>query len=318
MKEPVLEVKNLTTRFHLIDHTVTAVNNVSFTLHENEILGIIGESGSGKSVTSHSILHLIEEPGTIDKESRILFRGRDIMQMSEREMREIRGSRISMIFQEPSASFNPLFSIGSQIGESLRIHMGTDRKSAEKEAARLMELVHIPNADRKASDYPFQMSGGMLQRSMTAMALACTPDILIADEPTTALDVTTQAQILGLIKEKQETSGMSVIFITHDMALVEDFCHRIMIMYAGRIMEIGNASDIIHRPQHPYTADLLRAILRPGMLKGKDSLFSIPGKVPSPGEIIRGCAYADRCSRCTGKCRNQEPELTGNVRCWNA
>ena len=326
MKEKILEVNNLTTRFHMVDRVVTAVDNLSFDLCAHEILAIIGESGSGKSVTNLSIMKLIDEPGEVAKESQILFRDGDkfidLNKLSEKEMERIRGDRISMIFQEPSASFNPLFRLGNQVGESLRLHGKSTKEEAYQEALKLLEQVHIPNSQMRAQDYPFQMSGGMLQRMMIAQALACHPQILIADEPTTALDVTTQAQILGLIKEKQKETGMSVIFITHDLALVEDFSNRILILYAGNLMEEGAARDVISHPMHPYTADLLRSIPKPGMFKGQDKLFTIPGKVPDPGEVIQGCPYAKRCSRCTTECLEAKPEITEingrKVRCFHA
>ena len=326
MKEKILEVKNLTTRFHMVDRDITAVDDLSFSLCSHEILAIIGESGSGKSVTNLSVMKLIDEPGEVSPESQINFKDGDkyidLNKLSEKEMERIRGDRISMIFQEPSASFNPLFRLGSQVGESLRLHGQSTKEEAYQTALELLDQVHIPNSKMRAQDYPFQMSGGMLQRMMIAQALACHPDILIADEPTTALDVTTQAQILGLLKEKQKETGMSIIFITHDLALVEDFCDRILILYAGNLMEEGPARDVISRPLHPYTADLLRSIPKPGMFKGKDKLFAIPGKVPDPGESIQGCPYAKRCSRCTAECLAAKPSITEingrKVRCIHA
>ena len=326
MKEKILEVKNLTTRFHMVNQVITAVDSLSFDLCAHEILAIIGESGSGKSVTNLSIMKLIDEPGEVARESQILFRDGDkyidLNKLNEKEMERIRGEKISMIFQEPSASFNPLFRLGNQVGESLHLHGKSTKEEAYQEALKLLEQVHIPNSQMRAQDYPFQMSGGMLQRMMIAQALACHPQILIADEPTTALDVTTQAQILGLLKEKQAESGMSVIFITHDLALVEDFSDRILILYAGNLMEEGNARDVISHPMHPYTADLLLSIPKPGMFKGRDKLFTIPGKVPDPGEVIQGCPYAKRCSRCTAECLASRPEITEingrKVRCFHA
>ena len=326
MKEKILEVKNLTTIFHNVNQDITAVDNLSFDLYSHEILAMIGESGSGKSVTNLSIMQLIDEPGEVAPGSRILFRDGggyiDLNRMTEKEMERIRGDRISMIFQEPSASFNPLFKLGNQVGESLRLHGQSTKEEAYQEALKLLEQVHIPNSGLRAQDYPFQMSGGMLQRIMIAQALACHPDILIADEPTTALDVTTQAQILGLLKEKQAETGMSVIFITHDLALVEDFSDRILILYAGSLMEEGPARDVISHPMHPYTQDLIRSIPKPGMFKGQDKLFAIPGKVPDPGEKITGCPYAKRCSRCTAECLATKPEITEKngrkVRCFHA
>ena len=326
MKEKILEVKNLTTIFHNVNQDVTAVDNLSFDLCAHEILAIIGESGSGKSVTNLSIMQLIDEPGEVSAGSRILFRDGDkfidLNKMTEKEMERIRGDRISMIFQEPSASFNPLFRLGNQVGESLRLHGQSTKDEAYQEALKLLEQVHIPNSTLRAQDYPFQMSGGMLQRMMIAQALACHPDILIADEPTTALDVTTQAQILGLLKEKQAETGMSVIFITHDLALVEDFSDRILILYAGNLMEEGPARDVISHPMHPYTQDLIRSIPKPGMFKGQDRLFTIPGKVPDPGEKITGCPYSKRCSRCTAECLAAKPDIAEKdgrkVRCFHA
>ena len=309
MEDKILEVKNLTTRFKLIKNSLTAVENLSFHLNRNEILAVVGESGSGKSVTNYSIMDLIEHPGKISDESEVLYNGKDILKMDEREVSDIRGNRISMIFQEPSASFNQLFRIGSQIGENLRIHNKADKQNAISEAEKLLKKVHITNAEERVMDYPFQMSGGMLQRAMIAQALACSPDILLADEPTTALDVTTQAQILSLIYEKKEETGMSVIFVTHDLALVEHFADRIIILYNGRIMESGKTEDIFANPSHPYTKDLLKAVPKPGIFKDNDRLFTIKGKVPSPDEVITGCRYSPRCSSCFDRCYQEEPEL---------
>ena len=309
MEDKILEVKNLTTTFKLIKSSITAVENLSFHLNRNEILAVVGESGSGKSVTNYSIMNLIEKPGMISDESEILFNGGDILKMDEKKVADIRGNRISMIFQEPSASFNQLFRIGSQIGENLRIHNKADKKNALSEAENLLKKVHITNASERVRDYPFQMSGGMLQRAMIAQALACTPDILLADEPTTALDVTTQAQILSLIYEKKEETGMSVIFVTHDLALVENFADRIIILYNGRIMETGSTEEIFKSPAHPYTKDLLKAVPVPGIFKDSDRLFTIKGKVPSPDEKITGCRYSPRCSSCFDRCFKEEPEL---------
>ena len=326
MKEKILEVKNLTTTFNMVNQKITAVNQLSFDLCAHEILAMIGESGSGKSVTNLSVMKLIDEPGKIDPASQILLKDVDsyidLNKLSEKELESIRGNRISMIFQEPSASFNPLFRLGVQVGESLRLHGNGTKEESYKAALELIRQVHIPNAQLRAQDYPFQMSGGMLQRMMIAQALACHPDILIADEPTTALDVTTQAQILGLLKEKQKETGMAVIFITHDLALVEDFCDRILILYAGSLMEEGKTQDVISNPMHPYTLDLLRSIPKPGMFKEKDKLFAIPGKVPDPGEKIPGCPYSKRCRCCTAICESEMPGITvingRKVRCFHA
>lgn len=322
MTEPILQVKNLVTRFKLTNKTVTAVDGISFNLYKNEILAIVGESGSGKSVTNLSIMNLIDPPGFIDKSSEIIFKGENILTLKEKEIAAIRGKNIAMIFQEPSASFNPLFRIGSQIGEGLRIHSGTGKKEAVSQAADLLESVHIPAASSRAMDFPFQMSGGMLQRAMTAQALACKPDILLADEPTTALDVTTQAQILSLLKEKADETGMSIIFVTHDLALVENFADRIIILYNGRIMEEGSTQDVFSSPANPYTIDLLRAVPRMGIFKDESLLYTIKGKTPSLEEIIPGCKYSPRCEKCADICLEKEPPLVkkGNqlARCYFA
>jgi oligopeptide/dipeptide ABC transporter ATP-binding protein len=225
-----------------------------------------------------------------------------------------------MIFQEPNASFNLLFSVGYQIGEALRLHKKFDKKKAIKHAGVLLDQVHIPEAKKRAGDYPFQMSGGMLQRVMIAQALSCAPSILLADEPTTALDVTIQAQILGLLKEKADQTGMSIIFVTHDLALIEDFADTILIMYAGRIFEYAKSDDVFFKPLHPYTQDLLKAIPRLGIFKDQERLFSIKGKVPELDNLPKGCKYAPRCQQCMDICLEKEPELKDinnhKVRCW--
>lgn len=322
MTEPILQVKNLITRFQMANKTITAVDGISFNLYKNEILAIVGESGSGKSVTNLSIMNLVDPPGFIDKSSEIIFKGKNLLTLKEKEMADIRGKNIAMIFQEPSASFNPLFRIGSQIGEGLRIHSGTGKKEVVSQATALLESVHIPAASSRAMDFPFQMSGGMLQRAMAAQALACKPDILLADEPTTALDVTTQAQILSLLKEKADETGMSIIFVTHDLALVENFADRIIILYNGRVMEEGSKQDVFSSPANPYTTDLLRAVPRMGIFKDESLLYTIKGKTPSPEEIIPGCKYSPRCEKCVDICCGKEPPLVkkGNqlTRCYFA
>jgi oligopeptide/dipeptide ABC transporter ATP-binding protein len=302
-------VQNLSTRFKLVNHTVRAVEDVSFTLGEKEILAIAGESGSGKSAAILSILRLIRSPGEIDCSSRVLFEGTDILKLSEKEMDGLRGKSISMIFQEPSASFNPLFTVGGQIAEVLRVHLGLSKAESLARAAEVLAQVRIPNADKRARDFPFQLSGGMLQRSMIALALACGPRILLADEPTTALDPTTSLRILELLKEKTEGSGMSMIFVTHDLELLSGFADRIMVMYAGRIFESGPAADLLARPLHPYTQDLLAAIPRPGVFKASGRLYSIQGRVPDAGNRPSGCAYHPRCRLAAPHCATEEPAL---------
>jgi len=316
----ILEVKNLSTRFKLIRHTVRAVDDVSFDIEDREILAIAGESGCGKSATALSILKLIQPPGEIDSASKILFEGRNLLDLSEDRMNEIRGKSISMIFQEPSASFNPLFTVGSQIAETLRIHLKMRKTEALARASELLESVRIPNPERRSTDYPFQLSGGMLQRAMIALAMSCSPRILLADEPTTALDPTTQIQILDLIGERSVASGMSVVFVTHDLELLQGFADRILVMYAGKVFEISPAKELLSRPLHPYAADLLAAIPRRGVFKEEKRLFTIPGRVPDPGNRPDGCPYHPRCSRALEKCRREEPPLFSkenrSVRCW--
>ena len=308
-KETILEVKNLTTKFSILDKTFTAVDGISFELYKNEILAIVGESGSGKTVTNYSIMKLIDPPGFIEKESEIIYKGKNLLGLGEKEIAYIRGNKIAMIFQEPSASFNPLFKIGSQIGESIRLHLKKNKEEAFELAIKLFGSVHISEPEKRAHDYPFQMSGGMLQRAMVAQALISQPDILLADEPTTALDVTTQAQILSLLKEKSEETGMSIIFVTHDLTLIENFADRIIILYNGRIMETGNSLDVFSNPLNPYTEDLLKAVPKLGIFKDENLLYTIKGKTPSPDEIIKGCKYSPRCSKCFDLCVQKEPEL---------
>ncbi len=320
MSDGILGVKNLSTRFNLVNHTVRAVDDVSFTLGENEILAIAGESGSGKSVTILSILRLIGPPGVIDRGSEIVFQGRSLLPLDEGAMNRIRGKSISMIFQEPSASFNPLFTVGSQIAEVLRVHEGTGKNEALRRAADLLARVHIPNADRRAADFPIQLTGGILQRAMIELAIACSPRVLLAAEPTPALDPTTQIRILELLKEMTSGSRMGMIFVTHDLELLRGFADRIMIMYAGRVFEKAPAERVLSGPLHPYTEDLLRAVPRPGVFRGSERLYSIRGRVPAAGSRPPGCAYHPRCSRAFERCRLEEPPLfeknDSQVRCW--
>ena len=320
MNNIVLDVRNLSTRFKLVNHTVHAVDAVSFELRENEILAIAGESGCGKSVSILSLLRLIEPPGEIDAGSEVIYEGRNLLKLDDEGLNRIRGKSISMIFQEPSASFNPLFTVGGQIAEVLRIHEGLSKNEAQNRAVELLSRVHIQNADRRSRDFPFQLSGGMLQRAMIALAIACSPRVLLADEPTTALDPTTQIRILDLLKEKSADSRMSMIFVTHDLDLLQGFADRIMIMYAGRIFEAGPADELLSSPLHPYTADLLAAVPRAGVFKDQHRLYSIQGRVPDAGSRPAGCAYHPRCSRVFDRCRIEEPALLqkneSRVRCW--
>jgi oligopeptide/dipeptide ABC transporter ATP-binding protein len=305
----ILDVQNLSTRFNMVGHTVRAVDDISFSLNGKEILAIAGESGSGKSATILSLLRLIQPPGEISAGSRVFFEGEDLLGMSEAELDRVRGKSISMIFQEPSASFNPLFTVGAQIAEVLRVHLKLSRIESLRRAAEVLAQVHIPNADKRAKDFPFQLSGGMLQRAMIALALACAPRILLADEPTTALDPTTSMRILDLLKERTSAAGMSMIFVTHDLEILSGFADRIMVMYAGRIFESGPAASLLEAPLHPYTRDLLAAIPRPGVFKNSGRLYSIQGRVPDAGRRPSGCAYHPRCSRAVDRCRAEEPAL---------
>jgi peptide/nickel transport system ATP-binding protein len=320
MEGTLLEVKNLTTRFRLIKHTITAVDDVSFSVNVGEILAIVGESGCGKSVTALSLLNLVPEPGKIQSQSKIIFSGRNLVHLAENELAAIRGNEIAMIFQEPSASFNSLFTIGYQLGENLVVHKHMKKKAARNQAINLLAKVHIPEPSRRVGDYPFQLSGGMLQRAMIAQALSCSPRLLIADEPTTSLDVTIQAQILALLKESSILQKTAILFITHDLALIEGFADNVMIMYAGRIFENCPAYDVHTNPLHPYTADLLAAIPRMGFSKNTHHLFSIRGNVPALHALPPGCKYAPRCSKVFKRCTELEPPLFSvgehRVRCW--
>jgi peptide/nickel transport system ATP-binding protein len=309
MAERLLEVEDLRTHFRTMDGTVRAVDGVSFHIASGETLAVVGESGCGKSVTSMSILRLIQEPpGKIT--GSIRFKGRDLLKLSEREMRDIRGNEISMIFQEPMTSLNPVLTVGRQIGETLKLHQGMDDKAAEARAVEMLDLVHIPEARRRVREYPHQLSGGMRQRVMIAMALACNPQLLIADEPTTALDVTIQAQILELMSELKSKVGAAILLITHDLGVVAEMAERIVVMYAGRKVEEATAIDLFGNPRHPYTQGLLGAVPKLGSSleeRGRTRLSEIPGIVPNLKTRIEGCAFASRCPNVTDLCRKVAP-----------
>ena len=314
----LLEVKNLETEFKIKRGLVKAVNGVSFEIEKGEILAVVGESGSGKSVTSLSIMGLIEKPGRISN-GEILFNGQELTKMSKKEMQAIRGDKISMIFQEPMTSLNPVYRIKDQIVESILTHTKMTKKEAEDHAVEMLRLVGIPDPERRAEDYPHQMSGGMRQRVMIAMALACNPELLIADEPTTALDVTIQAQILDLINSIREKLNMSVLLITHDLGVVAETADKVVVMYCGRVVEKGTVEEIFTDPRHPYTKGLLESI--PRMDKDVKPLYMIKGIVPDPTNLPKGCPFADRCDRCMDKCREAMPKLVENekgraVRCF--
>jgi peptide/nickel transport system ATP-binding protein len=305
---PLLEVDDLSVRFDTDAGTVHAVDKMSFTLAEREVLGIVGESGCGKSVTAMSLLRLL--PPTASISGRARFDGNDLLGASSRRLRRIRGNEIGFVFQEPMTSLNPVFTVGRQVEESLRTHRGLSRSAARKRAIELLDLVHIPAPERRVREYPHQLSGGMRQRVMIAMAVACEPKILIADEPTTALDVTIQAGILDLMRELRERLGTAIILITHNLGVVADIADRVVVMYAGRKAEEAPVRELFARPQHPYTIGLLGAIPRP--YEGDDTrrrLQEIPGRVPSLRELPQACAFADRCSRADELTRSQIPEL---------
>ena len=313
MSEPLLQVENLRTWFRTEAGVARAVDGVSFHVNPGETLGIVGESGSGKSVTSLSVMRLIPQPpGEIQEGSRILFRRddgsvEDLAAATEERMRQIRGNDIAMIFQEPMTSLNPVFRVGDQIMESLRVHQGLGRRAARDRAIEMLKLVGIPIPEQRVDEYPHQLSGGMRQRVMIAMALACNPKLLIADEPTTALDVTIQAQILELLNRLQEELGMSIILITHDLGVVAETCDRVIVMYAGQVFEEGPVGDVFRDPQNPYTEGLLRSIPRLGSTGGR--LAVIPGVVPSPTDWPTGCRFQERCPYGWEKTRDEEPPL---------
>ncbi len=305
--QPLLEVDDLQTYFFNEDGVTRAVDGVSFQVAPGETLGIVGESGCGKSVTALSILRLI--PPRIGRMvgGTIRFDGQDLGALSEAEMRDIRGNRIAMIFQEPMTSLNPVLTIGNQISEAVMIHRNASRSEARFRAREVLELVGIPDAERRLQDYPHQFSGGMRQRVMIAMALACGPKLLIADEPTTALDVTIQAQVLQLMLELKQQTSAAVILITHDLGVVAETCQRVLVMYAGRKVEEASVLDLFDRPAHPYTRGLLASVAR-GKVGGR--LDEIPGMVPSLREPIPGCAFADRCGFADARCRSEAPKLS--------
>jgi peptide/nickel transport system ATP-binding protein len=314
----ILEVKNLCTSFFTEEGEVKAVNGVSFSVPSGRTLGIVGESGSGKSITSLSILRLIQSPGKI-KSGEILFDGKDLLQLSEKDMRKIRGNEISMIFQEPMTSLNPVFTIGEQISEVYQIHRNLSKREAKEKSIEMLKLVGIPSPEKRIDQYPHELSGGMRQRVMIAMALACNPKLLIADEPTTALDVTIQAQILRLIKELQEKLHMSVIFITHDLGVVAETCDYVAVMYCGKVVEFADVKTLFKNPQHPYTVGLLNSLPRHDI--DQEELIAIKGNVPSPFEMPNGCAFAPRCPHASAICHTKEPELVphlenNEIRCW--
>ncbi len=317
--EYVLEVEDLSVEFHTPSGVVHAVSHASFKLKAGETLGIVGESGSGKSVTANSIMRLL--PDTARVTGKILFKGQDILKMKTKEFNKIRGKEISMIFQDPMTSLNPLYTVGNQLEEVLKLHMGLKGEAATKRAIELLDMVSIPQPETRVTQYPHEFSGGMRQRVMIAMALACDPTILIADEPTTALDVTIQAQILELMKDLQKKISTSIIMITHDLGIVSDLCDRVNVMYGSQIMESGTVDDLFYRTSHPYTRGLLRCLPESVQNLEDKRLHPIMGSPVDLMMLPAGCAFSARCDDCMKLCLNRRPELfevnPGHTsRCW--
>ncbi len=326
MPEPIIQVSKLKTYFKTDDGLAKAVDDVSFEIYPGETLGIVGESGCGKSVTALSLMRLIESPPGYFAGGEILFKGTDILRLPENRLREIRGNSISMIFQEPMTSLNPVFTCGDQIMEAIQLHQKLDKAAAEEKAVEMLELVGIPAPRQRIREYPHQLSGGMRQRVMIAMALSCNPHVLIADEPTTALDVTIQAQILDLIQKLQDDFNLAVIMITHDLGVIAEVAQRVLVMYAGKVVEQGNVRDIFYNSKHPYTNGLLKSIPKLNAVgEHPDSLYTIEGMVPSATEFPDGCHFHPRCEFCIDKCKTMEPVLKAissekehSVSCWVA
>jgi peptide/nickel transport system ATP-binding protein len=317
--QPILQIENLQTHFFTDRGQIPAVDGIDITVRKGEILGIVGESGCGKSVTSLSVMRLVPNPPGKIVGGTIKFKGEDLVTASEKRMREIRGNEIAMIFQEPMTSLNPVYTIGDQIGEVIRLHTKASKKEAHERSIEMLKKVGIPRAEAIVNEYPHQLSGGMRQRVMIAMAMACNPELLIADEPTTALDVTIQAQILDLMRHLNKESETAIMLITHDLGVVAEMCHRVVVMYAGNIVEEGDVRTILKEPKHPYTIGLLNSI--PKLEETKERLYSIPGNVPIPGSLTVGCRFAPRCEHATDQCRAQMPELKTvgeghRSRCW--
>jgi oligopeptide/dipeptide ABC transporter ATP-binding protein len=313
--EPLLSVEGLIVGFNTEQGAVRVVEDVSFQLGAGETLGLVGESGCGKSVTAQAIMRLLPSPPSFIEGGSIIFEGEDLAVAPEQRMRRIRGDRIGMVFQEPMTSLNPTQRIGRQIAEVLSLHRGMGYGDAKDIVIDALKQVGIGNAERRLERYPHELSGGLRQRVMIAMAIVCRPKLLIADEPTTALDVTVQAQIMELLRQLQRDLGLSILLITHDLGVVAEMCRNMVVMYAGRIVESGLAAAIFARPRHPYTAALIGS--SPRRVRKGERLPSIPGLVPPPGQRGKGCSFADRCSRVQEKCRSEVPALAAGVACWN-
>ncbi len=319
--ESALEIKDLTVSFSSEGRKVEVVSGLSLSVPRGKIVGVVGESGCGKTVTALSVMRLIPEPPGRIEGGEIIFDGADILRSSDRDMRALRGNRISMIFQEPISSLNPVFTVGDQVGESLRTHLNITKKEEKERVIALLKLVGIPAPESRMKNYPHELSGGMSQRVMIAMALACSPEVLIADEPTTALDVTIQAGILELIDDLRVRLGMSVLLITHDLGIIAEVADAVYVMYAGKVVEHAVTRDLFKNPKHPYTVGLLNSI--PDLRGLKEKLDAIPGVVPSPGSFPPGCRFQDRCPLAIDKCRNEEPPFSEHAAghysaCWRA
>ncbi|WP_035100390.1 ABC transporter ATP-binding protein [Aneurinibacillus terranovensis] len=304
--EPLLSINGLKTHFFTSEGVVRSVDGVDLTIRRGETLGVVGESGCGKSVTALSVMRLIPSPGRI-VEGAIIFKNSDLAKVPEKEMRDIRGNEIAMIFQDPMTSLNPVYTIGMQIAETIRLHKGFDKKKGIQRAVELLRQVGIPRAEQIVDEYPHRLSGGMRQRVMIAMAMACDPKLLIADEPTTALDVTIQAQILDLMRALKKEHGTSILMITHDLGVVAEMCDRVVVMYGGKVVEQADVETLFEHPAHPYTRGLLQSI--PSLEEEKEWLDSIPGNVPIPSEMPEGCKFAPRCPHAMDRCHIEEPPL---------
>lgn len=307
MSDVILELRDLHTHFFTDEGEIPAVDGVSLTVHQGEVVGVVGESGSGKSVTSLSIMQLVPSPPGEIVHGEINFKGENLVQASNKRMKRMRGNEIAMIFQEPMTSLNPLFTIGNQIREAIQNHQKMKKKEAELKAIDLLKLVGLPRAEAVVNEYPHQLSGGMRQRVMIAMAMSCDPELLIADEPTTALDVTIQAQILDLMRKLNEEKDMAILLITHDLGVVAEMCNRVVVMYSGQIVEEGTTREILKDPQHPYSKGLIRSL--PKMDEKDQELYSIPGTVPRPKKGLVGCRFAPRCEYAFDRCFQENPEL---------
>ncbi len=317
--EFLLKVEDLKTTFYTDEAVIRAVDGVSFNVRPGEVVGVVGESGCGKSVVSLSIMRLIKYPPGKIEGGQIYLEDQNLLSFSEQEMRRIRGNDIAMIFQEPMTSLNPVYKIGDQVSEAIRLHQGMESAAAWKEAGRMLELVGIPRPNEVLDNYPHQLSGGMRQRAMIAMALSCNPKLLIADEPTTALDVTIQAQILELMRDLKDRINTSIIFITHDLGVIAEMADHVVVMYAGKVVENTDVESLFNNPLHPYTSGLIKS--KPRLEEEKEVLDYIPGNVPNPGDMPEGCAFHPRCSEAMEVCSREMPDLLEPkprhlVRCW--